>query len=192
MEKEITKEEIDKLPLKRYEGELVIIDDLALVDAAFEEIMIEKIVGVDTETKPTFKKGVLNKTSLIQIATSKKVFLFRIHKTGFTQNFIKLFENPSIIKIGIAIVQDFKELKGEYSTFEPVSVVDLNVWCKKIGFHNIGAKNLSALVLGIRISKRQRVSNWELEDLSEAQLHYAATDAWICREIYIKLKQSNF
>lgn len=192
MEKEITKEEIDKLPLKRYEGELVVIDDAVLVDAAFEEIMIEKIVGVDTETKPTFQKGVLNKTSLIQIATSKKVFLFRIHKTGFSQNFIRLFESSSIVKIGIAIVQDFKELKGEYSSFEPTSVVDLNVWCKKIGFQNIGAKNLSAMVLGFRISKRQRVSNWELEELSDGQLYYAATDAWICREIYIKLKQSNF
>jgi ribonuclease D len=108
---------------------------------------------------------------------------------GFHPLFVDLFENKNITKIGIAFFQDLKELKGEYVQFNPQNIVDLNEWCKKNGFENIGAKNLSAMVLGIKISKKQRVSNWELDVLSDAQLDYAATDAWVCRQIYAVLNQ---
>jgi ribonuclease D len=187
IKKQINKEEIELLPSGKYEGEICLVDTLDNIDEIFAEINLEKFVGVDTETKPSFKKGVTHKTSLIQIATSKKVYLFRIHKLGFNKLFIDLFENKNITKVGIAFFQDLKELKGEYKNFNPQNIVDLNEWCKKEGFENIGAKNLSAMVLGIKISKKQRVSNWELDVLSDAQLDYAATDAWVCRQIYAVL-----
>jgi len=97
-----------------------------------------------------------------------------------------IFENKEIKKIGIAVFDDLKDLK-KLHPFKDESVIDLNLLAPKLGFESIGAKKLSALVLGIRISKRQQVSNWELENLSQAQIDYAATDAWICREIYLKL-----
>jgi len=183
----ITKDEIKELPIERFQGEIVLIDEEQDAQAAFDEIGKEKIIGIDTETKPAFKKGVFHKTALIQIATTKKVFLFRLNKIGFPIALAQLLSDPQIEKIGIAVIQDMKELKQQFMKFESKGVVDLNILCKTMGFENIGAKNLSALVLGHNISKRQQTSNWETPTLSDAQKYYAATDAWICREIYLKL-----
>lgn len=183
----ISKDEIKELPIKRFEGEIILIDKAEDAISAFEEISKEKIIGIDTETKPAFKKGVFHKTALIQVAITGKVFLFRLNKIGFPSALAKLLANPQIEKIGIAVIQDMKELRQQFMHFESQEVVDLNILCKNMGFENIGAKNLSAMVLGHNISKRQQTSNWETPQLSEAQIYYAATDAWICREIYLKL-----
>jgi ribonuclease D len=183
----ITKDEIKELPIEKFEGEIILIDEAENAAKAFTEIALEKVIGIDTETKPAFKKGVFHKTALIQIATTKKVFLFRLNKIGFPKALAQLLSNPQIEKIGIAVIQDMKELRQQFISFESKEVVDLNILCKNMGFENIGAKNLSALVLGHNISKRQQTSNWETPVLSDAQMSYAATDAWICREIYLKL-----
>ena len=183
----ISKEEIQEMPVGKFEGKTSIIDEVAMIDLAIESIRKETIIGIDTETKPSFKKGVSHNTSLVQIACSTEVFLFRLNKIGFPDGLKTIFEDKAIQKIGIAIAQDLKEIKQQFSTFTPQEFVDLNVLCKKMGFENIGAKNLSAMVLGFSISKRQQTSNWENPELSPAQISYAATDAWICREIYLKL-----
>ncbi|MFT6716029.1 MAG: ribonuclease D [Saprospiraceae bacterium] len=183
----VTKDEIKELPIRRFEGEIILVDKVENAQAAFDEISQEKIIGIDTETKPAFKKGVFHKTALIQIATTKKVFLFRLNKIGFPKALARVLSDPQIEKIGIAVIQDMKELKQQFIPFESREVVDLNILCKNMGFENIGAKNLSAMVLGHNISKRQQTSNWETNELSDAQKYYAATDAWICREIYLKL-----
>lgn len=191
----ITKEEVNELPLGKYEGEIIIVDTPVQVANAIEEIENENIIGVDTETKPTFKKGALNNTALIQIATSNRVFLFRLNKMGFPYALTRILENPQIHKIGIAVLQDMKELSDQFRPFQHNNVTDLNILCKQLDFKNIGARNLSAMVLGFRISKRQQTSNWEAAQLSEAQLRYAATDAWVARQIFLKLyysKEFNF
>lgn len=195
MRTEITKIEVNELPLGRYEGEIIIVDSAIDMADAIDAINNENIIGIDTETKPTFTKGISNKTALIQIATKSKVYLFRLNKTGMPYALTQILANPKIQKIGIAILQDMKELSDQYRPFRHANVIDLNVLCKTLNFANIGARNLSAMILGFRISKRQQTSNWELKVLSEAQLRYAATDAWVCREIYLKLyysKQFNF
>lgn len=192
---EITKAEVNELPLDKFEGEIVIVDSAQKTIEALEDILHENIIGVDTETKPTFKKGALNKTALVQIATQKKVYLFRLNKIGFPFALARVFENPKIQKIGIAVIQDMHELSDQFRPFKHNNVIDLNILCKTLDFKNIGARNLSGMVLGFRISKRQQTSNWEAQVLSEAQLRYAATDAWVAREIYLKLynsKQFNF
>lgn len=186
----ISKEEVNALPLDKYEGEIVVVDSPAQMAEAIEAIENENIIGVDTETKPTFKKGELNDTALIQIATRNKVYLFRLNKIGFPRALARVFSNPQIQKIGIAVLQDMKELSDQYEPFQHRGVTDLNVLCKTLDFERIGARNLSAMVLGFRISKRQQTSNWEAHTLSEAQLRYAATDAWVAREIYLKLYYS--
>lgn len=195
MRTEITKAEVNELPLGKYEGKIVIVDTPIQIADAIEDIENENIIGVDTETRPTFKKGILNKTALIQIATRSKVYLFRLNKMGFPYALARIFENPQIHKIGIAVLQDMKELSDQYRPFQHNSVTDLNILCKTLDFKNIGARNLTAMVLGFRISKRQQTSNWEAKDLSEGQLRYAATDAWVAREVYLKLyysKEFNF
>jgi len=191
----INKDEVNELPLGKYEGRIIIVDTPLQVADAIEEIENENIIGVDTETRPTFKKGLLNKTALVQIATRKKVFLFRLNKMGFPYSLARIFENPQIQKIGIAILQDMKELSDQYREFQHQNVTDLNILCKTLNFQNIGARNLTAMILGFRISKRQQTSNWESDQLSEGQLRYAATDAWVARQVYLKLytsKEFNF
>lgn len=190
MKTEISKTEVNDLPLGKFEGEIIIVDSPVKISDAIEEIENENIIGVDTETKPTFKKGILNKTALIQIATRKRVYLFRLNKMGFPFALARIFENPQIQKIGIAVLQDMKELSDQYRPFNHNNVTDLNILCKTLNFKNIGARNLAAMVLGFRISKRQQTSNWEANELSEAQLRYAATDAWVARQVYLQLYYS--
>ncbi len=190
MKTQITKAEVNDLPLGKFEGEIIVIDSIKKIADAIEDIERENIIGVDTETRPSFKKGTLNKTALIQIATKNKVYLFRLNKMGFPYALANIFENPKIQKIGIAILQDMKELSEQFHPFKHNNFTDLNVLCKTLKFENIGARNLTAMLLGFRISKRQQTSNWEANSLNESQLAYAATDAWVAREIYLHLYYS--
>jgi ribonuclease D len=182
----IAKEDINLLELDKYNGETILVDTDAELEKACSEIEKCAIIGIDTETKPSFRKGQMNTVALLQISTDKKAYIVRLKKVKMSKRLADIFTNEAIQKIGIAIFDDLKDLK-KIIPFTDKSVVDLNLLAPKLGFENIGAKKLSALVLGFRISKRQQVSNWELEKLSQAQIDYAATDAWICREIYLKL-----
>ncbi|MAJ98599.1 MAG: 3'-5' exonuclease [Flavobacteriales bacterium] len=186
--KEITVDEINNLELKKYSGKVLVIDSKKLIKNSCEEIKKNNIIGIDTETKPSFQKGIKNRVSLIQIATVKNVYLFRINKIEFPDELLDIFSDIKIIKVGIAIHDDVRDLK-RIKNFKERSFIDLNNLAKNFGFISIGAKKLSALVLGIRISKKQQLSNWETELLSSKQIDYAATDAWICREIFIKIKE---
>ena len=184
--KVISKEDINSLDLGRYLGEIVLIDTENDLNKACEEISKCSIIGIDTETKPSFRKGIVNSVALLQIATDKRVYIIRLKLVKISKELASIFSNKNIIKVGIAVRDDLKDLK-KIQPFDEKSIVDLNILAPELGFESIGAKKLSALVLGFRISKRQQVSNWELEKLSHAQINYAATDAWICREIYLRL-----
>ena len=184
---EISKEELEAMPIKAYEGNVVLIDHYSIVDSAAALIIKESIIGVDCESKPSFKKGEHHSVSLIQIATSDHVFLFRINKSGFSSSLIEILENKEIIKAGIDLHHDMVNLQ-KIKEFSPKSIVDLNALAKEKGFLNTGAKKLSALLLGFRISKRMQTTNWEAAVLNEKQIKYAATDAWISREVYLKLR----
>ena len=182
----ITKEEINALELGKYSGDIVLVDTNEELIRACEEIRACRLIGIDTETKPSFKKGQINSVALLQIATDQKAYIIRLKSVTMGMELASIFSDETIVKVGIAVKDDLKDLKKLHS-FEEKSIVDLNVFAPKLGFESIGAKKLSALVLGIRISKRQQVSNWEQKKLTNAQIVYAATDAWICREIYLKL-----
>jgi len=182
----ITKEEINALELGKYSGDIVLVDTNEELIRACEEIRACRLIGIDTETKPSFKKGQINSVALLQIATDQKAYIIRLKSVTMGKELASIFSDETIVKVGIAVKDDLKDLKKLHS-FEEKSIVDLNIFAPKLGFESIGAKKLSALVLGIRISKRQQVSNWEQKKLTNAQIVYAATDAWICREIYLKL-----
>ena len=186
-EKRITKDEINELPLFKYEGKIVIAADEMQIAKAIKEIEQYYLVGFDSETKPTFKKGEFNHVALVQIAVPDKVYLLRIHQIGITNALVKFLSNDKITKIGIALDDDLIALNKKRK-FVPAGFLDLNKIAPTLGIENIGARNLSALLLTSRISKNQQVSNWENPVLTTPQLKYAATDAWICLEMYSKLQ----
>jgi len=182
----ITKDEVMERPLSHYNGKIRIVSDPKETDRIVGELLNESVVGFDTEAKPTFKKGQRRRISLIQVATEKAVYLFRIKRTGLSDVMLSFLESEEVTKVGIGLTDDFQLLK-EIRTFSPGGFVDLNDTFTELGAEKIGARNLSAMVLDIRISKSAQTSNWEAETLSEKQQKYAATDAWICLEMYKKL-----
>lgn len=184
--KEISKEELALLPQGKYQGEIVLINDRKNADKALEELMDCPIIGMDTEARPAFRKGQSFPVSLVQLASDKKVYLFRTLETGKLPLLDKIIESKNFVKVGIAVHDDLKDISSRLARTSQ-NVVDLNRLAQDIGFKSIGARKLSALVLNIRISKAQQVSNWENRVLSQAQIDYAATDAWLCREIYLRL-----
>jgi ribonuclease D len=188
----ISKEEINELPLGQFEGEIYLIDQLKDVEEAVDFLEDQDLIGFDTETRPTFRKGQFNHVSLLQLSTANQAFLFRLNSIGFPDILRNLLEKENLVKIGAAVHDDIKALRKLTDTFYPRSFFDLNDELKKVGFHNVGVRNLSGMVLKIRISKSEQVSNWEAETLTEKQMRYAATDAWACLEIFKLLKEEGF
>lgn len=182
----ITVEELKEYELSWFKGEIVIIDDLKKFMEVFPRLKNSTILGFDTETRPSFKKGGKNKVSLIQLSNRDLACLIRINKTGIPRELSELLANPEVIKVGVAIHDDIKFL-SKVKKFSPAGFVDLQSYVRNYGIQSSGLKKLAAIVLGFRISKRQQVTDWEAVELTEAQQVYAATDAWVCYEIYDKL-----
>ncbi len=182
----ITTEELNGLPLKAFSGKINLITDAVKLSKMLSEIEKHDVVGFDTETRPSFKKGQSYKVALIQLAIPDKVFLIRLHDTGLAEELVSLFENPTILKVGVAIRDDIKFLQ-KLKSFEPAGFVELAAMSKASGLQVESVKKLAGLLLGFRISKSAQTSNWEATTLTEKQLEYAATDAWVCLEIYRKL-----
>ncbi|MFA0962477.1 3'-5' exonuclease [Roseivirga sp. BDSF3-8] len=185
--KHITKDQVNRLPLERYEGKLAVISRSDKLADAVQRIRSEKAVGFDTETKPTFRKGQYHHVSLLQIAVPGMVYLFRLNYLGMAPELREIFEDPRITKVGIGIRDDLLEMQ-RLGHFEPQNILDLNDEVKHLGVKNAGVRNLSAIFLEFRISKSQQTSNWERDELTEKQLRYAATDAWVCLQIYNRLQ----
>ena len=184
--KYVSKEDVKNYSIENFSGKIIIIDRQEDIVESCLYLKKQKIIGFDTESKPTFKKGVTSKVSLVQFSTEDCAFLFRINKTGLDNSIIDIICDKKIKKIGIAIHDDIKALQ-RIKEFEPNNIIDLNQLALKLGFESIGAVKLSILILGFSISKSARLSNWEQINLTNSQIEYAATDAWICNMIYNKL-----
>jgi ribonuclease D len=182
----ISNEEINELPLGAFEGNVVVITEESKLEKALVEINKHSMVGFDTETKPVFVSGQTNKVALMQIALPEKVYLIRLNKIGLTPGLIHLLENPHILKAGVALRDDIKGLQKLHH-YHPAGFVELAELRKQVGLEVESVKKLTALLLGFRISKSAQTSNWEAETYNEKQISYAATDAWVCLEIYRKL-----
>ena len=182
----ITVEELAECELSWFKGEIVLVDNLETFYKVIPRLLGSDLLGFDTETRPTFTKGKKNSVSLIQLSTDKLACLFRINKIGFPDELIRLLSDPTVIKAGVAVHDDIRFLKG-VKKFSPAGFGDLQLFVRDFGILSSGLKKLSAIVLGFRISKRQQVTDWEAVELTEAQQIYAATDAWVCYEIYSKL-----
>ena len=182
----ITPDELEKCELSWFRGEIAVIEDIKAFKEIFPRLLGSQILGFDTETRPSFRKGRKNRVSLIQLANEDIACLIRINRIGIPAELAELLANPDIIKAGVAVHDDIRFLK-RVKGFSPSGFVDLQKFVRDFGIQCSGLKKLSAIVLGFRISKRQQVTDWEAEKLSEAQQIYAATDAWVCHQIYSKL-----
>lgn len=187
----ITPNDLEKLEYVSFPGKIHIIDSVgAEFNRAIAYLRSQKIIGFDTETRPTFtpsqpRYGV----SLLQLSGPDKAFLFRIKSVGMHRRLCNLMASPKVIKVGAAIHDDIRGLQ-KYRDFTPAAFVDLQKIVWEWGIRDKSVKKMAAIILGIRISKTQQLSNWEAESLNEAQCKYAATDAWVCREMYIRLHKS--
>lgn len=186
----LTSEELEKYDLSWFKGEIALVEDMDSFREFFPRLLCSEILGFDTETRPSFTKGVKNKVSLIQLADENLACLFRINKIGIPPELAALLANSSVIKAGVAVHDDIRIL-SKVKKFTPSGFVDLQKFVKDFGIQSAGLKKLSAIVLGFKISKKQQVTDWEAEKLTEAQQIYAATDAWVCHQIYNKLISEN-
>lgn len=187
----ITKDEVNELPLIKYEGPIALIEKEEDYKKALAELRKASVIGFDTETKPAFKKGQSFDVALIQLAIPGIVFLIRLNLLGFRDGLVGIFEDPDIRKVGISIRDDVIDLQ-KLNSFEPQNVFEINDAAASIGIINQGVRNLSGIILESRISKSQQTSNWENPVLHPKQQVYAATDAWVCLEIYEKLYRQGF
>jgi len=179
----ITKEELYELPLKHFEGEIVLVNSESEVKDAVKYLSQFPFLGFDTETRPSFKKGQIYKVALLQLSTNDKAFIFRLSRFDLTKPLLSLLANPTIVKAGAAIRDDIKALQIN-KNFKAGGFVELQDEAQKLGITNFSLKKMAGIVLGMKISKAQQLSNWEAPELTEQQLLYAATDAWISYKIY--------
>ena len=186
----IQAEEIEGMPLGSFPGRIHVIDGNGIEFVkAIAYLRTQKIIGFDTETRPVFSPGQHhNPVALLQLSGASQAYLFRVGKFGMRKLLCSLMSNPRILKVGAAVHDDVRGLQ-QYQRFEPKGFVDLQKIAYEWGIRDKSVKKLAANILGVRISKSQQLSNWEAEELSAGQQMYAATDAWVCRGMYLKLLQ---
>lgn len=187
----ISKEELAQLPTASFRGAIHVIDKSEDVAPAINKLRAEKEIGFDTETKPSFKKGQINKVSLLQLSSRKECFLFRLNHIGVPDDLRDLLENPEIIKVGLSIHDDFHNL-NKICSLNPEGFIDLQNYVKDYRIYDNSLSRIYAILFGKRLSKGQRLTNWEASELSASQKGYAALDALACIDIYDFLRQGNF
>ncbi|MDR1762433.1 MAG: 3'-5' exonuclease domain-containing protein 2 [Dysgonamonadaceae bacterium] len=186
MGRSITKEELNSYEREEFRGTIVVANDFESSKKAVERLSENKILGFDTETRPSFRKGNTNNVALIQLASEDFCCLFRLNITGYFPHLIELLSNPDIMKIGLSLKDDFHSLEKNLN-FEPRGFIDLQKIAPKYGIEDMSLQKIYALLFHKKISKNQRLTNWEASTLTAAQQHYAALDAWACLKIYKKL-----
>ena len=184
----IATEQIEQLPMAEFHGEITVVEkEDQVYRQAIRDLKAEKVIGFDTETKPCFvAKAPKNHKALLQLSTEDHAYIFRLQQLGLPDGLADILSDPAIIKVGAAVRDDINGLNW-YSRFNAGGFADLQTIAEKFGIEEKSVRKMSAIILGIRVSKSQQLSNWESSKLSEAQLRYAAIDAWVCREMYIKL-----
>ncbi|MDE5629561.1 MAG: 3'-5' exonuclease domain-containing protein 2 [Muribaculaceae bacterium] len=187
----IEKSALAGLPVTTYTGAITLIDTEDKATAAIEELEHEKIVGFDTETRPSFRKGKLHNVALMQISGSSRCYLFRLNKIGICPALKGFLENPGIIKVGLSLHDDFSVMRRSCE-INPKGFVDLQQLVKEYEINDISLQKIYAIIFGEKISKSQRLTNWEAETLTPPQQAYAALDAWACLRIYNYLKNGLF
>lgn len=182
----ISQEEMASLPIRRFEGELRLVATPEDLERESAEVLREEIVGFDTETRPAFRKGESYLPSLVQVAGARAAWIFQLQRVDSSRVLASLLGAPGIVKAGVGIAEDLRQLKKLFD-FVEAAVLDIGHIAKRQGIEQTGLRNLAGIVLGYRIAKGKRTSNWAAARLTREQIGYAAMDAWAARELYIKL-----
>lgn len=176
------------MPVAYFEGEVILVDHPDKVAPAVEYLSLHAILGVDTEARPSFKRGVHYPTALVQVSTLERCYLFRLTHVGMPQELADIFANPNICKVGLAFKDDLTGLKRR-RMFKPANCIDLQSIVCKYGIMELGLQKIFAIIFGKKISKAQQLTNWESSYLTPEQARYASTDAWATLSIYLALQQ---
>ena len=184
----ITGAEINQLPIRSYDGPVSVVRDGQGLSKALKTLARERVLGFDTETRPAFKKGERHAPALLQLAGASSVFIFQLTLLGFPEQLRSVLGDAGRIKAGVALGHDVRMLQA-LAPFTPEGFVELESIARRAGLKNFGLRGLAAAMLGVRISKKARLSNWAVKNLTPDQVRYAATDAWISRELYMRFEQ---
>jgi ribonuclease D len=183
----ISREDMAGLPIRRYEGRVCLVATPEDLEEARSDLRSEAVVGLDTETRPAFKKGESHLPCLVQAATSRAVYLFQLRRVEGFPVLAELLSDLRLIKAGVSLADDLRALKKVFP-FTEKSMLDLGHAARRSGFEQTGVRNLAGILLGFRIPKGTKTSNWAARELSAAQITYAATDAWACRELFLRFE----
>jgi ribonuclease D len=183
----ISRDDLADLPIRRYEGTVSLVATAKELEQARADLRQERVVGFDTETRPSFKKGEHHLPCLVQAATARAVYLFQLSRLDVFPALVELLARGETVKAGVGLAHDMRQLKL-VCPFTVNNVLDLGVVARRRGLGQTGVRNLAGILLGFRIPKGNRTSNWATPRLSPAQITYAATDAWACRELYLRFE----
>lgn len=184
----ISREEMANLPIRRYEGAVRLITTSPELEQALADLRQERLVGLDTETRPAFRKGESHLPCLVQAATARAVYLFQFRSLNVFPALAEILAEPRTVKAGVGLAHDLRQLK-EVFPFSESNIVDLGSVARRCGLDQSGVRNLAGIFLGFRIPKGNSTSNWAARQLSPAQIIYAATDAWACRELFLRFEE---
>lgn len=182
------KKEIGALPVASFEGRIIIVQSETESDKAVRYLLSQQILGIDTETRPSFRKGQTHQVALLQVSTVDTCFLFRLNMIGITESIKRLLEDCSVTKVGLSLKDDMHQL-SKRADFTPGMFIELQHEVKKMGIKDMSLQKIYANLFSKRISKGQQLSNWEADTLTPQQKAYAATDAWACIMIYNELNE---
>jgi ribonuclease D len=184
----ISREEMSELPIRRYEGPVHVVAGHPDLQHAMQDMLQEGVVGFDTETRPAFSTGESYLPSLAQFATASAVYLLQAQQQDNFGAMREVLSSEKIIKVGVSVTDDMRNLKKLFE-FDARSVVDLGKVAKRHGLEQTGVRNLAGIFLGMRIPKGAKTTNWAARRLTPQQIAYAATDAWVCRELYLRFRE---
>jgi ribonuclease D len=184
----ISREEMNDLPIRRYDGPVHVVAGHPDLRHAMQDILRERVVGFDTETRPAFRAGESYLPSLVQFATASAVYLLQVQNADLFEAMREILSSERIVKAGVSVTNDLRNLKKLFA-FDERSVVDLGTVAESQGLKQTGLRNLAGMFLGVRIPKGAKTTNWAARRLTPHQITYAATDAWVCRELYLRFLQ---
>ena len=184
----ISREAMNELPIRRYEGPVHVVAAQPDLERAMQDIRRETVVGFDTETRPAFRPGESYLPSLVQFATANAVYLLQVQQQDWSGAMGEILSSDAIVKAGVSVADDLRNLKKLFE-FEERSVTDLGKVAKRHGLKQTGVRNLAGIFLDTRIPKGAKTTNWAARSLTPQQIAYAATDAWACRELYVRFRQ---
>lgn len=183
----ITNDQINELPVVHFTGRVIVVDNQQTMIEAEQALSGATVIGFDTETRPAFQKGLSYKMSLLQLSTQDTAVLIRLQMVELSPTIIRILQSAAVLKIGAAIRDDIRGLQ-KVKRYKPAGFIDLQSIVGDWGIESLSVKKMAAIVLGIKVSKAQRLSNWDALQLTPSQIDYAAVDAWVCREIFVRLK----